>query len=304
MQTQKTFIEDLKYQYKNGGAGIKLIFINVLIFLAINIFIVFGRLMGTSAEASVYGFIGSIFTLDTDLGSFIRHPWGLFTSIFAHFSILHLLFNMVFLYFSSKIFLQMFDQKRLFHTYLLGGIIGGIFEILAHLLFPALQETNQVVVGASGSIMAIFFAIAFFKPQLKVNLFGLLPVRVIFVALAFLLIDFLNLGSNDGTAHFAHIGGAIVGMISVQNIYSSSNIITRMQNLGDYIMQIFSRKNKSKLKVKKGGNTRFETDEEFIDRKKSNQEEIDRILDKISKSGYESLSKKEKDYLFNQSKNG
>lgn len=304
MQTQRTFIDDLKYQYKNGGAGIKLLFINVIVFILINVFIVFGRLMGTATEASIYSFISSIFTLDTNLANFIRHPWGLFTSIFAHYSILHLLFNMVFLYFSSKIFIQMFDQKRLLPTYLLGGIFGGIFEILAHLLFPALQETNQVVVGASGSIMAIFFAIAFFKPQMKVNLFGLLPVRVIFVALAFLLIDFLNLGSSDGTAHFAHMGGALLGMISIQNIYSSSNVITKTQVFGAYILKLFKRNRSTKLKVKKGGNARFETDEEFNARKKASQEEIDRILDKISKSGYESLSKKEKDYLFNQSKNG
>lgn len=304
MQTQRTFIDDLKHQFKHGGTGIKLLFVNIFIFILINVFIVFGRLMGSSAEASTYGFVTSIFTLDTNLGQFIRHPWGLFTSIFAHYSILHLLFNMIFLYFSSKIFVQMFDEKRLFPTYLLGGLFGGVFEILAHLLFPALQTTNQVVVGASGSIMAIFFAIAFFKPQMKVNLFGLLPVRVIFVALAFLLIDFLNLGSSDGTAHFAHLGGALLGVISVQNLYSSGNIITKTQALLNALTQLFKGRNKTKLKVKKGGNVRFETDEEFNARKKMKQEEIDRILDKISKSGYESLSKKEKDYLFNQSKNG
>lgn len=302
MQTQRTFIDDLKHQYKFGGGTIRLLFINIIIFLAINIANVFGRLLGD--ESMTHSVVTSLFSLHTDLGDFARHPWGLFTSIFAHYSFFHILFNMIFLYFSGRVFEQMFDSKRLFYTYLLGGIAGGLFEVLAHLLFPVFQESNEVVVGASGSIMAIFFAIAFHQPQLKVNLFGVFPVRIIVVAIAFLVLDFVSLGTIDGTAHFAHIGGAIVGMVSIQNLYSSTNLITRIQKLGDGFIALFKPKNKSKLKVYKNTNVRREKDEDYNERKKMSQAEIDRILDKISKSGYESLTKQEKDFLFNQSKNG
>ena len=302
MQTQRTFIDDLKHQFKHGGGTMRLLFVNIGLFILINIVNVFGRLLGD--ESASQSLVSNVFSLHTDLGDFIRHPWGLFTSIFAHYSIFHLLFNMIFLYFSGRVFEQMFNAKRLFYTYLLGGIVGGIFEIIAHLLFPVFQNSNEVVIGASGSIMAIFFAIAFYQPQMKVQLFGIFPVRIILVAGAFLLLDFVSLGTIDGTAHFAHIGGAMIGMVSVQNIFSSSNLITRTEKLGDTIIGVFKSNRKAKMKVYKNPDVRREKDEDYNERKKMSQEEIDRILDKISKSGYESLTKKEKDFLFNQSKNG
>ena len=140
MQKQRTFIDDLKHQFKTGGITMRLLFVNVGIFLAINIFLVFERLTTNSTGGSISNILENIFTLKTSIGEFITHPWGLFTSIFAHFSLFHVLFNMVFLYFAGRVFEQLFDQKRLFYTYLLGGIIGGLFEIIAHLVFPALQD--------------------------------------------------------------------------------------------------------------------------------------------------------------------
>ena len=219
---------------------------------------------------------------------------------------MHLLFNMVFLYFVGRIFLQFFDARRLVFTYILGGLAGGLLEVIAHSLFPKLQIFNDVVIGASGSIMALFVAIAFYRPQMKVNLFGIFPVRIILLAGLFILLDLLALGKSDGTAHFAHLGGAIIGMISIQNIASSGNIITVSQKIWYSFLSIFAKSPKNKMKVKKGGrsNTRIKTDEEYNEDSKARQEQVDRILDKISRSGYESLSKKEKDFLFNQSKNG
>lgn len=306
MTEQRTFIDELKYQYQYGGMTIKLVMINAIVFLGINVLLVISRLIGGDAQLFVGDILKWIFTLNTELSSFVFSPWGLFTSMFAHYGIWHLLFNMIFLFFVGKMFEQFFDQKRLLYTYLLAGIAGGLLEIIAHLIFPVLQMSSNVVVGASGSIMGIFMAMAFYKPHAKVHLFGVFPVRMIWLAVAFLLLDFLNLGRNDGTAHFAHIGGAIIGILSIQNIGSSSNIINRFQSLGDVIIRIFSRKNKKpKMHVHKSEtNTRFKTDVEYNVEVKTRQEEVDRILDKISKSGYDSLTKKEKEFLFNQSKNG
>lgn len=309
MQTERTFIDDLKHQFKFGGMTIRLIFINAIVFFFIQILQVFGRLIGGDFELMSSSLLSTVFTLDTDLKSFIVQPWGLFTSIFAHFTIWHFLMNMLFLYFSGKMFETLFDQKRLWYTYILGGIAGGLLEIIAHLIFPALQDKSIVIVGASGSVMAIFSALAFHRPNLQVNLFGVFPIRLIFLAGFFILSDLFSLGLNDGTAHFAHIGGVIIGMISVQNLYSSSNLITRIQKIGDKLVNFFKNifKPSTKLKVKKGGATRttqFKTDEEYNLEAKNRQAKIDVILDKISKSGYESLTKAEKEFLFNQSKNG
>ena len=309
MQTERTFIDDLKHQYRHGGMTIRLIFINSIIFLALQILLVFGRLIGGSFESFVAAILPTIFSLNTDLGEFLVHPWGIITSIFAHFTVWHFLMNMLFLYFSGKMFEQLFDQKRLLYTYIVGGIAGGVLEILAHLIFPTLQNEKIVIVGASGSVMAIFAALAFHRPNLKVNLFGVFPVRLIILAGFFILTDLLSLGLNDGTAHFAHIGGVIIGMVSVHNLYSSSNLINRTQMIGDSFIRFFRNlfSSSKRLKVKKGGATRgpkFKSDEDYNAEAKERQLIIDKILDKISKSGYDSLTKAEKEILFNQSKNG
>ena len=300
MQTQKPFIESLRYQLTHGGMTFKLVFVNVVIFLGLRILEVFAQLFGWSEGEFTWGIASHIVVLYTDGVEFITHPWGLFTYMFTHFGAWHLIFNMIMLYFSGKIFEQLFNSSRLLYTYVLGGLLGGILEILAHLIFPSMQLTSATIVGASGSVMAIFIAIAFYRPQMKVNLFGVLPVRLIILAGIFILQDLLNLSASDGTAHFAHLGGAIFGIWSIQNPHSSTNVLNVVQY---FIQTLFKKKTKPKFKVKKGGKTtRPKSDEEYNLEKKRKQEVIDKILDKISKSGYESLSKKEKDILFNQSK--
>ena len=281
---------------------IRLLFINAAIFLLIQILSVIIRLM--MADNSILSvFLNAVFTLNTDLKYFIFMPWGLVTSIFAHFSLWHFVLNMLFLYFSGKMFEQLFDAKRLWYTYLFGGIAGGILEIIAHAIFPALQNSHIVIVGASGSIMAIFMALAFYRPNLNVMLFGLFPVRLIFLALFFLLSDLISLGMNDGVAHFAHLGGAIFGALSIRNLGNKNNIMNFIQRWGDSLGKSIKSIFKGSSKQPKRSNSRMKTDEEYNLEKKSKQEKIDQILDKISKSGYESLTRQEKDFLFNQSKN-
>ena len=197
-------------------------------------------------------------------------------------------------------FEQLFDKRRLWQTYLFGGITGGLLEIIAHYIFPSFQNSEHIVVGASGSIMAIFTALAFHSPNIKVNLFGILPIKIYFIAVFFLLNDLIGISNpQDNVAHFAHLGGAIFGMISIQSLHSKNNILSVLGRFFDNML-IFIKGNK---KSKTYTNTRFKTDEEYNLDKKTRQEKTDAILDKISKSGYESLTKAEKDFLFNQSKN-
>jgi membrane associated rhomboid family serine protease len=302
MQTEQNLFDSLKNTYRYGGMTIRLIFINATIFLFIQILSVIIRLM--MADNSILSvFLNSVFTLNTNLQNFIFMPWGLVTSIFAHFSLWHFLLNMLFLYFSGRMFEQLFDAKRLWYTYLFGGIAGGIFEIMAHTIFPALQNSQIVIVGASGSIMAIFMALAFYRPNLNVMLFGILPVRLIFLALFFLISDLISLGMNDGVAHFAHLGGAIFGALTIRNLTNRNNLMNVIQRWGDLFIKWLNSIIKTSPKQPKRSNARMKTDEEYNTEKKSKQEKIDQILDKISKSGYESLTRQEKDFLFNQSKN-
>ena len=308
MQTNNSLYNDLKFQFFNGGTTVRLIFINATIFIFIGILNVIANLtLGNTRETIVF-FTESIFSLNTDVNKFMYMPWGLITSMFAHFSFFHFLTNMLMLYFSGKMFEQLFSSKRLLNTYILGGIVGGIIELIARNIFPVFQHSNVAIVGASGSIMAIFIALALYRPQLQVLLFGVLPVKLIILAAIFFGIDLFALASNDGTAHFVHFGGALLGAISIRNINSSKNIITLFQKITDPLFQFFKRngaKHEPKLTILKGGSEKrkFKSDEEYNYEKKLREEQIDKILDKISKSGYESLSKSEKQFLFDQSKN-
>ncbi|AEA45503.1 rhomboid family protein [Fluviicola taffensis] len=291
---ERSLSQELKYQFKYGGVHIKLIFINVLVFLTIILFDLIGKLTG---DALLWEFLKEIiFSLQTDLKVLVYTPYGFVTSIFSHFEFFHLLFNMIFLYFIGGIFKQFFSDRRMVHVYVWGGIVGGIFEVIAH------QVTNQypVVIGASGSIMALFIAMAVYRPNIEVRLFGIIPVKLYIIALIYLGSEILQMTQIDGIAHFAHIGGALIGLLSVVNLNSSTNIINWSETMQQRIARFFTRKNK--LKVKQGGATRpVKTDEQYNMEAKAKQEKINIILDKISKSGYESLTKAEKDFLFSQS---
>jgi membrane associated rhomboid family serine protease len=306
MQTD-SFISDLKNTYRNGGMTIKLIFINVLVFIVIGILEVLAKILGGSGGNFINALIYNIFALHRNFGFFIVRPWGLFTSIFTHYSIIHLLFNLLFIYGVGRIFEQFFSGKRLLYTYILGGLFGGILEIIAALLFPNFGGTY--VIGASGSVLAILVATAFYQPKLTVSVWGLFNIRLIYIALIFILSNLYSagMGIQDGTAYFAHLGGALLGYLSVQNPFSYGNIINRGIRIGDYLTGFF------KINTAKSGTfryskstshpttTRFKTDEEYNVESRQRREKIDTILDKISKSGYESLSKAEKELLFKQS---
>jgi membrane associated rhomboid family serine protease len=292
MRSSRNFIDEIKYQLSHGTMTNRLIIFNVFVFALILLLKAILSLSIFQISVAEY-----LFTLDTNLLGFIQKPWGILTSIFSHFGLWHLIFNMMFLYFSGQLFEQIFDKHRLWQTYIFGGIAGGILEIAAHYLFPSFQNSEQVVVGASGSIMAIFTALAFHSPNIRVNLFGIFPVKIYLIAIFFLLNDLIGIAdSSDNIAHFAHLGGAIFGLISIQSIHSKSNILNVLGDFFDRIKNIFSTRKSSKS-VK----TKFKTDEEYNLEKKKRQEKTDAILDKISKSGYESLTKEEKNFLFNQS---
>lgn len=279
---QRSILEEIKFQLQNGKMTVRLIIVNVIVFVGIYLVGLIEGLFGSSN-------IGlSLFTFPTSILEFAVKPWTLFTSIIAHFSLGHLFFNMLFLFFAGSMFEQVFGGKKLLLSYVFGGIMGNVFELTVTFLFPDFSPPHYVV-GASGAIMAVFTAIAVYRPQTPIYLFGIIAIPIYVLALFFLAKDLIGLGASDEIAHFAHLGGAFFGFIAVQNIHSQSNILNRITYLFERKQRISPRKN-----------TRYKTDEVFNAEKKAKQERIDEILDKISKSGYESLSREEKDFLFNQ----
>ena len=289
MENNRNFLSELKHELLKGKMNHRLLIINVAIFIFIQVWLAIGRLGGVPDDI-----IYHIFTLDPNFTRLLYHPWGILTSIFSHFDFIHLLFNMVFLYFAGKIYEDIFDSKRLLITYIIGGVFGGIAEIIIQSLFFPLKE-SALIVGASGSIMAIFVAVAFHSPNMKVQLFGRFSIRLYFVALFFLIQDIIGIGKNDGIAHFAHLGGAIFGVLSVQN----STLLNRIET---GFTSLF--KGKFGTSKKQQPKSRFKSNEDYNQERREQQIQTDKILDKISKGGYESLTKQEKDFLFKQSKNG
>ena len=307
MKNDGNIFENIKYQYNHGGMTVRLIFINVFTFLIIGTLGVLANLFGGNTGYYIDLLKTNIFSLNTDFTEVITKPWGLVTTMFSHFGLFHLLTNMLMLFFTGKMFQQFFSSKKLLNIYLLGGLAGGIFEVLARIIFPVLKTGNINVVGASGAVMAIFMAVAFYRPQMKVMLFGMIAVKLMFLAFGFLAMDLFALNSMDGTAHFAHIGGSLIGILYIKTMHKPNNLLDRFTRFTDKVFYFFKNlkfKSEPKLKVKKGGasnNVKNQTDEEFNYNKKQQQEQTDKILDKIARSGYESLSKKEKDFLFQQS---
>lgn len=281
-----TFTDEIKYEIKNK-MFMKLIFINIGVFILIQFLNVITRLSGINFETTYINF----FTLKTNFNEFISSPWGIFTSIFCHFDIFHLLFNMLFLYFIGKLAEFYLGGKSVFILYLFGGIFGGIVEIINHSIFDNLIFINSNVVGASGSIMSIFIAIAIYKPKTDVSLYGIFNIKIIWLAVIYFLLDLIKIGKPDGIAHLAHLGGAICGYLLITN-----------RSFLNKLNSFFTYQPKQKLKVKHGG--RPLSDEDFNLIKLQNEEKTNKILEKISKSGYESLTKAEKEFLFKQSKNG
>lgn len=239
----------------------------------------------------------------THLEWILFRPWTLFTQMFTHIDPLHFIFNMLSLYFVSRIFTHFLGEQRLLLTYLMGGIFGYLFHVFCYSVFPLFQELpQQGVIGASGAIVAIFTAVAIHQPKYRVKFFGIIPVSLIVLAILYIFIDLSRAGSADGVAHMAHLGGGIFGALSVIKVNSPNNFMNRFQRwLSKFKLPKLSLKRKPKMKVYKG-EAKNMSDEEYNVSKKAHQDRIDAILDKISKKGYEGLTKEEKQILFDESK--
>ena len=291
-------VTQIKHQFKSGSMTIKLLIVNIAVFFIIQLIDAFERLQSSTPQvldsqlAENPRLIEFLFSLPINFTDLALQPWTLLLSLFAHFGLLHLLGNMLFLYFAGSTYERFFGSLRLFQLYLLGGFAGNFIELIAHQVFPALQSGPYSIVGASGAIMAIFIALAVAQPQLQVQLFGIIPLRIYMLAIFFFLKDLTSVGTSDQIAHFAHIGGALFGFWSVQQFW---HIRLSRPWLGIHLSR-----NKQQFKVKKGG--RPLTDDQFRANKQERQKKLDTILDKISKKGYDALSKEEKDFLFQQSK--
>ena len=277
-----SIIDDLKLRYQQGSIVQKLIYINVGIFVITLLISVFSGLYRSEVN-----FLTNWFSLDSELDVWLTKPWSILTYGFLHGGFLHLLFNMIALHYIGNLFIDYFTQKQLLTFYLLGTFFGGLLYMLSYNYFPLFEGSNSILVGSSAGVSAIFMGIAAYIPnfEFKLPLIGF--VKLWIFAAIWVAFDVLGLVGANAGGHFAHLGGSLFGFLYV------SNVSNKELNLLDGFFNLFKSKKKPLRTVYKAPKKSEKND---------NQQKIDSILDKISKSGYDSLTKAEKEFLFKQGK--
>ena len=268
-------LEILNKEFGTANYLNKIIYINVIIFLVINILSVFSSLFLID-----FASFSENLMLPSNTSEIIERPWSILTYMFLHESFIHLLFNMLWLHFGGKLFLEYLNQKQLVNIYILGGLFGGVFFVFAFNYFPALIPYSQSAkaLGASASVLAIFVAISTKIPNYQINIPFIGYIKLKHIALFFIILDFLSIPKGNAGGHIAHIGGAIFGYIYIKQIEN------KKKSFLDIFIGAFKNTKTKKTKSKKDVN------------------EVDVVLEKISKSGYNSLNDKEKELLFKSSK--
>ena len=294
MQAMESIFTNLKNTFRAGNILAKLIYINVGLFILI-------RLMGVIFL--LFNIPGISFLQYLQMPSspelLLYRPWTVITYMFTHFDFLHILFNMLWLYWFGGLFLNFFSERQLGGLYLLGGIAGAVLFMLAYNIFPYFQTvaSSSYLMGASASVMAIVFAVSFYRKDLEINLFLIGRIKLIYLALFTFVIDLLAITSDNAGGHIAHIGGALFGIWFAMRIKEGKDLTDPMNRMLDWVVNLGKRKPKMKVTYK-----RAETDYEYNARKNRESADLDAILDKLKRSGYESLSADEKKQLFDASK--
>lgn len=283
----------LRYQYARLSIAEKLIAVNVAVFI-LNLLLPF--LLGFGKNA-----ISQWFELPVNLMTYVTQPWSIVTYSFFHADFLHVFWNMLLLYFSGRIFMNLFSARKLINVYFLGVILGGLLFVLSYNVFPVFMGSNTALIGASAGVTAVLIFICAYIPNQVVRVI-FFNVKLWQIGAFFVIIDLIQIpGSNSG-GRLAHLGGALLGYVYARQLTKGKDIGEGFSKLLDALGAFFKPKDKKapmKTVYRKGKSAA----KSKVDYDKENrQRKIDTILDKISKSGYESLSKAEKDFLFKAGK--
>ena len=281
-----SIINELKYKMLHSGSKLYLfIGINVLIFLVLNLIAVPEYLFTKSTAVSSW--LQVQLSMPAHLPALMYKPWTILTYMFTHKGLFHILFNMLWLYWMGRIFEEFLNNRQFVFTYFAGGISGAILFIVFYNIFPAFSDNlySALLIGASASVMAVVVATATLLPEYTIQLLFFGAVRLKYLAIVYVILDIIAMAGANAGGSIAHLGGAVMGY----------TFIKRLQAGSDW-SKLFSKRPKLKPIPNRSGRSRD------VSSRLPDQDAIDLILDKISKSGYESLTKEEKQQLFNASK--
>lgn len=293
------FITDLKNDFHRGSISQQFIYINCGIFVVTALIAIVGMLFNLGK----YSWMEWL-ELPAWLPQLLMQPWSIITYMFLHAGILHLLFNMLWLYSFGQLFLAFYSARHFRGLYFLGGLCGGLLYILSYNIFPYFVPYihGSYLLGASASVLAIVIATAVREPEFRVSLVLFGQVRLKYLALIMIVTDLLFVTSNNAGGHIAHLGGALAGWWFAAGLRKGTDVTKWINRIIDWLgsgWKVKRSAKKPKMKVHYGGRAQ---DYEHNARRKEAEDEIDRILDKLKKSGYQNLTTEEKKRLFDASK--
>ena len=294
--------ENLYKKYQGSDVVGKFIFVNVALYVLLLFIGVFSVLFNAgSLSADVLSFV----ELPASLGELALHPWTVLTYMFIHAGLWHILWNMLALYFFGRIFLNFYSVRHFVGIYILGGLFGALFFVLAYNLFPYFGPYLPFsrLVGASAAVLAVVVAAAVRSPQYRINLMFVGSVKLSTFALVVVAMSFLMLSGENAGGNFAHLGGAFAGWLVADMLNKGRDLTQVVNGPIDWVSSLIvrlrtPRKKKTKFTYTRGGRS---ADYEYNARKKADEAEVDRILEKVKNGGYASLSEEEKKRLFEAS---
>lgn len=309
----KSIWEDVKREFSYGNMVTRIIIINIAFFVFINTVLIILRISNAWETPDIYYHIRNFFLISSSWKHNLTHPWVLVTTLFFHEGFLHILWNMLFLYWFGRIVGDFIGNQRVFPIYLLGGLAGSLvyFIYINSVLQPG--EGPAYAMGASASVMAIVLAAGVIAPDYIIRLLFLGDIKLKYIVGAMVFLDLIGMAGNINTGgHFAHLGGAAMGWLLVWQLRQGNDWSAPVNKLLDRIVDFFRglagrpgsrrgprvvyRNTSRNQGHSRRGNSASDHSEI------PHQERLDSILDKIKQSGYESLSEEEKEFLFNASK--
>ena len=285
------FREKLFYRFQQFNVAEKLIVFNVIFFvlpLLINTFLFLFKIPIDSYTVW--------FELSSSFSDLVFKPWTLITYSFLHSGFFHLFFNMYIFLFTSRLFLNLFKSNSLINIYFLGVVFGGLLFLFSYNFFPAFENSKPYMIGSSAGVMSLLIFMSTYSPNLEIRLI-IFNIKLLYIGIAFMMLDVIQIPYGNAGGHIAHLGGALLGFIYANNLKKGVDIGLPVERIISKLFNLFQL-NKSKMNVAFKNKSKKKFNHPNDDNSKKHQKKIDEILDKISSSGYDSLSKKEKDFLF------
>ena len=287
-------LDNIKSKFGAATSLYRLLAINIGLFLVLMILRTFLFILGS--DFTIFDFLVEKLSMPASFSQLIYQPWSVVTYMFLHVDFMHILFNLLILYWTGSLFAEYLGNEKLWTTYVLGAITGGLAYLIMFNISPAFsqQVNHSHLMGASAGVIAVMVGIATLLPDYTVQLLLIGPVKLKYVALVSILIYFISIPLGNAGGQIAHLGGALFGYIMIKQLKKGNDITSWLSNL-------FKKRSSRKSKMTVVRSSKPVPDSVYVEAAISKQEAIDKVLDKINKSGFDSLSKEEKDVLYNAS---